>query len=288
MDQPTRFPWGDFPDVLIHASESLVKNHHAYPAAKAGGTLAAVELIAGLMSASVLSDLRAYFDHRHPRLLSVHAEESGGINAIPEVMAATIAGALKWPYERQIVQTNVVSQPEQMAMRDCRGKLFSAGPSPLVYTIFWSMILLGRVVRWRIYEAISWRRVARFLARLSSLARTTRRRWPPLICNLPDSGGNMDTLKIGGDNVLDSTSTALPPPKSDISAALQRVQESLSAWKKLVTEGVEQDLHVKLDTPPHLAGKVRMLSIEEQAQLLATKVSIGDYVDRILKTKPHT
>ena len=109
MDQPTRFPWGDFPDVLIHASESLVKNHHAYPAAKAGGTLAAVELIAGIMSASVLSDLRAYFDHRHPRLLSVHAEESGGINAIPEVMAATIAGALKWPYERQIVQTNVVS-----------------------------------------------------------------------------------------------------------------------------------------------------------------------------------
>ena len=97
----------------------------------------------------------------------------------------------------------------------------------------------------------------------------------------------MDTLKIGGDNVLDSASTVLPPPKSDISAALQRVQESLSAWKKLVTEGVEQDLHVKLDTPPHLAGKVRMLSIEEQEQLLATKVSIGDYVDRILKTKPH-
>ncbi|WP_071658949.1 phosphoribosyltransferase [Duganella sp. HH101] len=36
MSQPTRFPWGDFPDVFIHASESLVKRHRAYASAKSG------------------------------------------------------------------------------------------------------------------------------------------------------------------------------------------------------------------------------------------------------------
>jgi len=54
-----------------------------------------------------------------------------------------------------------------------------------------------------------------------------------------------------------------------------------------VAEGVEQELHVTIDTPPHLAGKVRMLSAEEQAQLQETKERLGDYVRRILQTKPH-
>ena len=34
--QHPRTPWVNFPDVLIHASESAVKQHPAYKAAKAG------------------------------------------------------------------------------------------------------------------------------------------------------------------------------------------------------------------------------------------------------------
>ena len=32
--KPPRTPWGNFPDVLIHAGESAVKQHPAYKAAK--------------------------------------------------------------------------------------------------------------------------------------------------------------------------------------------------------------------------------------------------------------
>lgn len=42
--QPPRSPWNDFPDVLIHASESAVKQHPRYPAAKSGDAEAAIEL----------------------------------------------------------------------------------------------------------------------------------------------------------------------------------------------------------------------------------------------------
>ena len=43
MDQPVRFPWDDFPDVLIHAPELFVKRHRVYAAAKGGDAGAATE-----------------------------------------------------------------------------------------------------------------------------------------------------------------------------------------------------------------------------------------------------
>jgi hypothetical protein len=43
--QPPRTPWGNFPDVLIHASESAVKQHPAYLAAKSGDDNAATDLV---------------------------------------------------------------------------------------------------------------------------------------------------------------------------------------------------------------------------------------------------
>lgn len=43
--QPPRTPWGNFPDVLIHASESAVKQHPAYEAAKSGDDSAATNLV---------------------------------------------------------------------------------------------------------------------------------------------------------------------------------------------------------------------------------------------------
>ena len=43
--KPPRAPWQEFPEVLIHASESAVKQHPAYVAAKSGDDLAARVLV---------------------------------------------------------------------------------------------------------------------------------------------------------------------------------------------------------------------------------------------------
>ena len=48
--EPPRTPWANFPDVLIHASESAVKPHLAYKAAKAGHVLSATALVNNMMS----------------------------------------------------------------------------------------------------------------------------------------------------------------------------------------------------------------------------------------------
>ena len=48
--QPPRTAWNNFPDVLIHATESAVKQHPAYQAAKAGNGAAATELVNDTMS----------------------------------------------------------------------------------------------------------------------------------------------------------------------------------------------------------------------------------------------
>lgn len=109
MDQPTRFPWDDFPDVLLHAPESFVKQHHAYSAAKAGGAIAAAELVTDSIQPEVLDRMWTLFDDKSPILLSVHAEESVGANAIPEVFARVIAGLLKWRFDVSVIQVNKVS-----------------------------------------------------------------------------------------------------------------------------------------------------------------------------------
>jgi hypothetical protein len=43
--KPPRTHWRDFPDVLIHASETAVKQHPNYKAAKSGDGLSAVALV---------------------------------------------------------------------------------------------------------------------------------------------------------------------------------------------------------------------------------------------------
>lgn len=48
--KPPRTSWGNFPDVLIHASESTVKQHPAYKAAKAGDGNAAIAQVNDTMS----------------------------------------------------------------------------------------------------------------------------------------------------------------------------------------------------------------------------------------------
>ncbi|WP_296488942.1 hypothetical protein [Rhodoferax sp.] len=85
--QPPRSPWGNFPDVLIHASESAVKQHPAYKAAKAGDGNAAIALVNNTMSEAQNLALVNLLRGHTPTLVSAHAYEREGINAIPEVFA---------------------------------------------------------------------------------------------------------------------------------------------------------------------------------------------------------
>lgn len=108
MDQPVRFPWDDFPDVLIHAAELFVKRHLRYPQAKAGDAVAAAHLVLDSLSDELINRLSVEFGPHSPVLLPVLAEESVGLNPIPRVMAEILAHVLKWGIEKQVLQSNVV------------------------------------------------------------------------------------------------------------------------------------------------------------------------------------
>lgn len=97
-----------FPPVLIHASESSVKHHHSYAAAKIGDLEAASILVSQCVNSDVLVQLKRW-SNLDPVLISVHAEEAFGRNAIPEVMADVLAAQLHWALERDVVQANVVN-----------------------------------------------------------------------------------------------------------------------------------------------------------------------------------
>jgi hypothetical protein len=108
--QPHRYPWeSEFPAVLIHASESAVKQHPAYPAAKAGDVDAAFDLVLKTISVDVVNSLSELGKHDSPILISVHAEEAVGVNAIPEVMADFLCSKLGLYKEQSVVQANVVN-----------------------------------------------------------------------------------------------------------------------------------------------------------------------------------
>lgn len=91
---PPRYPWDGFPDVLLHAEERAVKTHADYRAAKTG-------------DAAVVSRLKVYGE-ASPVLVSAHAYEPEGVNAIPEALADALADRLGWPSDPNIVQINVV------------------------------------------------------------------------------------------------------------------------------------------------------------------------------------
>jgi hypothetical protein len=107
--QPPRTPWGDFPDVLIHASESAVKQHPAYRAAKAGDDDAATALVLDTFNMTSALALKRITGNAAPTLVSAHALEREGVNAIPEVFAERLSQVLSWPADTGVVQTNVVS-----------------------------------------------------------------------------------------------------------------------------------------------------------------------------------
>lgn len=107
MNFPPRFPWDAPVDVYLHAEESKVKFHVDYQAAKTGDVVAAARLVAATMSSRVVDSLRQ-FDALTPILVSAHAYESEGVNAIPEALADELGNRLGWSVESSIVQVNVV------------------------------------------------------------------------------------------------------------------------------------------------------------------------------------
>jgi hypothetical protein len=107
--KPPRRPWGEFPDVLIHADESRVKNHPAYRVAKSGDAGAALELVQDVFDHDLPERLRNLVGDSRPVLVSAHAYEREGVNAIPEVLADVMGERLNWPVDDGVVQTNVVA-----------------------------------------------------------------------------------------------------------------------------------------------------------------------------------
>lgn len=108
--QPYRFPWeSEFPAVLIHASESAVKQHPAYSAAKAGDIVAAFNLVLNTINDVAIDSLFDSLKNEAPILISVHAEEAVGVNAIPEVIADFLSNLLDFEIEQSVIQANVVN-----------------------------------------------------------------------------------------------------------------------------------------------------------------------------------
>ena len=81
--QAPRTAWRDFPDVLIHAAESAVKQHPAYQRAKSGDDDAAADLVLHTFNLDQTMALDALVAGRIPTLVSAHAFEREGINALP-------------------------------------------------------------------------------------------------------------------------------------------------------------------------------------------------------------
>jgi len=113
MLKPLRIPLNGFPDVLIHAvihsGKSTVLKHARYPAAKSGDAEAAKDLVRDTINDEQVEALRLLLAGGIPILVSVHAYESEGVNAIPEVFADELAIRLGLVTDTGIVQTNVVS-----------------------------------------------------------------------------------------------------------------------------------------------------------------------------------
>ncbi|MBL8314756.1 MAG: phosphoribosyltransferase [Rubrivivax sp.] len=108
--KPIRATWtAGFPPVEILAGESEVKRHPDYPAAKSGDAEAAARLVRQLVSDQTVTVLGQRLGRRRPIVASVHAQESQGVNAIPEALADLIAQVLGLNTDATLVQTNVVS-----------------------------------------------------------------------------------------------------------------------------------------------------------------------------------
>lgn len=112
MSRPPRVVWRDFPDAVLLAAESLTKRHPEYPGAKSGDVVAAANLVRALVGETGISAVRSMTETASgddlPVLVSAHAYEREGFNAIPAALARLLGRYLGLPYDTTVVQTNVV------------------------------------------------------------------------------------------------------------------------------------------------------------------------------------
>ena len=113
MEPPPRVAWETFADVVLLASESAVKHHADYAAAKSGDAVAAANLVNSLVAETGVNAIRALVaevsQRGEPVLVSAHAYESHGVNAIPAALAKLISERLEVRFGDTVVQTNLVS-----------------------------------------------------------------------------------------------------------------------------------------------------------------------------------
>ena len=114
MKQPPRVQWNAFPDVLLLASESEVKQHPDYPDAKSSHDVtAAANLANSLVDESRIAEVRSLIAQISERgglmLVSASAYEGEGFNAIPAALTELLSERLGTPFDRTVVQTNIVN-----------------------------------------------------------------------------------------------------------------------------------------------------------------------------------
>ena len=113
MQHPPRVPWVRFPDVILFVDEGVLKRHPRYSRAKAGNVIAARNLVGDLVNETGIGAVRgliaAVSESGFPILVSAHAYEQHGVNAIPSALAKLLSEHLRLPFETAIVQTNIVS-----------------------------------------------------------------------------------------------------------------------------------------------------------------------------------
>ena len=112
MKPPPRIPWRNFPDAVILAPEPVTRQHRDYAAAKSGDAAAAGRLVEALFEKSDLDAIEALLARATgdllPVLVSAHAYEREGFNAIPAALARLIGKHIGLPYEIDVVQSNIV------------------------------------------------------------------------------------------------------------------------------------------------------------------------------------
>ena len=113
MTQPPRVVWREFPDAVLLAAESRTTRHPVYHAAKSGDATAAARLVDALVDETGLAAVRTLIDAASvdgaPVLVSAHAYERDGVNAIRIALARLLSERLGLEDEDTVVQSNVVS-----------------------------------------------------------------------------------------------------------------------------------------------------------------------------------
>ena len=112
-ETPPRVAWHGFPDAVLLAAESRTKQHSDYAGAKSGDAVAAVRLVHALVDEPGVAAVRTLIGSAGtsgpPVLVSAHAYEGEGVNAIPIALARLLASRLGLVCEEEVVQVNVVA-----------------------------------------------------------------------------------------------------------------------------------------------------------------------------------